>query len=287
MYASLSVCVVMACVDRKHESLGGSRLLCLSDFNVGSPVTWMASHDTLYPEQKRLGAGGSVISNALNTSASTGGNSGGGAALMSIAHPASRIPPGMSATSGFRAFTSGSAVSSTGFHKKVSNFPLQQFGTRMSKTTIPAERKTCTLMGGMDGSVGCLIPIEEKMFKRLLLLEQIMNMLLPTTLALNPRDYRLLYPSNIGLSHHRFACPGLKTVVSAANGSGGNNNGNSNNNNQNLHYQIRKTVLDGCSLFRYLELEYAIQEEIAQMIGSHAILVRENLREIEQVMRFF
>jgi hypothetical protein len=63
----------------------------------------------------------------------------------------------------------------------VSNFLLQQFGTHMSKSTLSADWKTCTLMGAM--------PIEEKMFKRLLLLEQIMNMLLPTTLALNPRDY--------------------------------------------------------------------------------------------------
>lgn len=243
----------------------------------------MASHDILYPEQKRMGAGGVVLSSSVTATANTianVNNTGQGGALMTVTNPVNRIPPGISVTSGFRAFTSGNTVSSGGYQKKVSNFPLQQFGVRMLKTTVPVERKTCTMIGTFDGGLACLIPMEEKMFKRLLLLEQIMNMLLPTTLALNPRDYRLLYPSNVGLNHNRFASPGLKTVV--ANGTAG-----APTNTNNLHYHLRKTILDGCSLFRYLELEYAIQEEIAQMIGSHAILVRENLREIEHVVRFF
>lgn len=233
----------------------------------------MTAHDILYPEQKRLGPGGVVISSSVTNVQPSSQQP-----LMNVSHPANKIPPGMPSTTGFRAFTSGSTLSSSGFHKKVSNFPLQQFGVRMLKTTVPVERKTCTVISTIDGGLAMLVPIEEKMFKRLLLLEQIMNMLLPTTLALNPRDYRLLYPSNIGLDHHRFASPGLKTVIA--------NGDSSLANTSTLHYHLRKTILDGCSLFRYFELDYAVQEEIAQMIGSHAILLRENLREIEHVVRF-
>lgn len=268
--------------------MGGSRLVCLSDFNIGSAVSWMTSHDILYPDQKRPGGPTQQV--------------GKGGATIHVQHPNSRVPQylsmmqpgagngalgigngvnapiGGASTSGFRAFTSGGGYSSSGFHKKVSNFPLQQFGFRMLKTTQANQRKTCTILSTFDGGLGCLIPVEEKMFKRLLLLEQIMNMLLPTTLALNPRDYRLLYGNNAGVGHHRFAAPGLRTAV---------NSSTQTSNPKTLHYQMRKTILDGCSLFRYVQLEYAVQEEIAQMIGTHAILLRENLREIEYVSRFF
>jgi hypothetical protein len=218
---------------RKIESLSGARLLNIGDFHLGSEVSMFLSHEMLYaePHVKRASP------------------------LFQV--PAGRpIPPPPPPPPKAR---------------KGSSFPLQIYGTRLlkqqfvSKSSLVAgetgsstirNRRLCTIVGTMDGSLGCLTPVEEKMYKRLTLLQQIMTMLLPSTFALNPRDFRIA-------TGFRIKYPFLQATAS------------------------RRIVLDGCLLFQYLELDNAIQEELAHIIGSSAQVLRENLYELDILTRFF
>jgi hypothetical protein len=51
--------------------------------------------------------------------------------------------------------------------------------------------RECCVLGTEDGGLGLLIPIDEKIYLRMMLLQQLMNMAIPiSALGLNPRDYR-------------------------------------------------------------------------------------------------
>lgn len=185
----------------------------------------MSSHDLLYPESFRRGA-------------------------MIITPTAGLTKASISSSTNGHA----SAANSVMIQRKISHFPLQQFGFRMLKTSPAANRKAGTIIATMEGGLHVLIPLEEKMFKRLASLEQVLNMLLPPPLGVPARDYRLPRHSQ-------------QHTISAA--------------------SAKKTIIDGVSLFRYQTLEAIVQEEIAAMIGSNAMFLRENLREMEYSIRFF
>jgi hypothetical protein len=63
----------------------------------------------------------------------------------------------------------------------------QPFGQRLDKL---AGTKSCVLIGTMDGGLGMMLPVEERTYRRLALLQQIMSMGVPTPCALNPRYVR-------------------------------------------------------------------------------------------------
>lgn len=180
----------------------------------------MSSHDLLYPESFRRGA--MIITPTAGLTKTAPGNGNGNTNVLA--------------------------------QRKISHFPLQQFGFRMLKTSPAANKKSCTIIATMEGGLHVLIPLEEKIFKRLASLEQVLNMLLPPPLGVPARDYRLPRHS------HQHA-------IAAVN--------------------AKKTIIDGVSLFRYQQLEAVVQEEIAAMIGSNAMFLRENLREMEYSIRFF
>lgn len=131
--------------------------------------------------------------------------------------------------------------------RKGSNFPLQLSHTRFGKSN---GLRSTTIIGTMDGSLGVLIPLDEKMYRRLLLLQQIMIMTIPMPLCLNPKDYRLFKTSKFRMFK-------------------------------------KKGVLDGNILWYYSSLDPIIQEELAAAVGVTAYLIKENLHEIEYVSNFF
>ena len=131
--------------------------------------------------------------------------------------------------------------------RKGSNFNLQLFGARFNKSLAT---KTCLIVGTMDGGLGVLVPLEEKMYKRLMLLQQLMGMALPTPLALNPRDYRTFKSSRFRSTR-------------------------------------KKTLLDGRLLWHFYQLDLSLQEALAAAVGTSAYLVKENLREIDCISNFF
>jgi len=132
--------------------------------------------------------------------------------------------------------------------RKGSNFPLQRFGTRFNTCTIPG--KTTALVPTLDGGIGLVLPMEERMYRRLTLLQQIMTMTVHTPFALNPRDYRL-----------------FKTVRNRA--------------------RKKRGVVDGCTLWMFDALPPSMQEQLAATVGATPYLIKENLHELDYLSRFF
>lgn len=241
---------------RKLESLSGARLLCLSEFHIGSEVSCMLSHDLLLPEyQMKKVATNPAVHSGMNISSSSNLNSG--------------LPPG------------GNAVPPPPppppRTRKGSTFQLQIYGTRLTKLSnfpafnpvstfnSPYQRRTSIILGSMDGLVGSLLPLEERMYKRLQLLQQILSMILPNSFSMNTTEFRY------HLSAFRQKYPSFLTYLS--------------NNSQNISNKRR--ILDGSILSRYLSLDCFMQDEIAQLIGVNSYVIRENLHELDYVTRYF
>jgi cleavage and polyadenylation specificity factor subunit 1 len=121
------------------------------------------------------------------------------------------------------------------------------FSTRLDKSS---SSKTCLLIGSTDGALGVFLPVEERAYRRLALLQQILSAALETSLALNPRDAHI-YRS--------------RKVRPAA----------------------KRGVLDGSVLWRFVGLEAIEQDEFAAAMGTTADLVLENLHELDVLTSFF
>jgi hypothetical protein len=230
----------------------------LSEFHIGSEVSGFISHDLLLPEyqlKKNPGNSGNIMSapmpplpppNPMNM----------GAFGAPVPPPPPPPPPRT---------------------RRGSTFPLQIFGTRLTKFSdfpiynpsnhhIPYHRKTCNIIITMEGNIGCLIPLEEKLFKRLLLLQQILMTLLPTTFFLNAKEFRY----NIW-NRFQVNAPSFLTILS----------------NPALNSSNKRYTLDGNILALFIELDCFLQDEIASLIGVNSYILRENLHEMEYLMRFF
>ena len=95
-----------------------------------------------------------------------------------------------------------------------------------------------------------MLPLEERMYKRLILLQQIMTITIPTLGGLNPRDYSLFKSTRVRVFK-------------------------------------KKGVLDGCVLWCFLSLPPSIQDQLAATVGATAYLIKENLHEVDYLLRFF
>jgi cleavage and polyadenylation specificity factor subunit 1 len=105
-------------------------------------------------------------------------------------------------------------------------------------------------MGTSDGGIGIYIPVEERAYRRLALLQQILSTALETSLALNPRDFRVFRTSKV-------------------------------------QPPSKKGVLDGTVLWRFVSLEASLQDELTASIGTTTDLVLENLHELDMLTAFF
>lgn len=123
----------------------------------------------------------------------------------------------------------------------------QPFGQRLDKLS---SSKSCILIGTMDGGLGMLLPVEERMYRRLALLQQIMSMGVATPCGLNPRGYRLIKTT-------RFVT------------------------------QKKKGVLDGSLLWKFVGLESSLQDELAAAMGITTDTILENLLELDLLGTFF
>jgi cleavage and polyadenylation specificity factor subunit 1 len=121
------------------------------------------------------------------------------------------------------------------------------FGSRAQKHS---STRSCTLVGSGDGSLGLLIPVEERMYRRLALLQQIMSMGIETPCALNPRDYR-----------------SVKTIR--------------------RRLEKKRGVLDGTLIWKYANLDTNLQEELAMAIGITPDLILDNLAKLDTLSQFF
>eukprot|EP01041_Mallomonas_annulata_P000480 gene480-899_t len=102
------------------------------------------------------------------------------------------------------------------------------YGSRLQKT---GSNKSSLVVGTMEGSLGLLVPVEERTYRRLALLQQIMSTVVMTTCGLNPREYRIMRTSRIVKGKKRG-------------------------------------VLDGNLLFRFIHLDPEMQSELTGAMGT-------------------
>jgi cleavage and polyadenylation specificity factor subunit 1 len=102
----------------------------------------------------------------------------------------------------------------------------------------------------MTGSVGVLIPIEEKIYRRLALLQQIMSMGIATPFAMNPKEYRKIKSKSFRI-------------------------------------EKKSGILDGVLLWRYNTLPSSLQDELATIMGVTTDVLLDNLSKIDISANFF
>ena len=119
---------------------------------------------------------------------------------------------------------------------------------RFSKTS---NQRNCVLAAGLNGSINLILPVDEKIFKRLHLLQYMMSMILSTICGLNPKDYRL-----------------YKSIL-------------------NYRLERKKGVLDSVLLWKFVTLEAIIQDDLAAAMGTTVEIILENLSELDLSYQFF
>ena len=220
---------------RKLETKDGSRLCCLADFHLGSDATLLLPHSMLMspallpvsmprvlmtqpplppmpPPMPQMGLPLSL-------------------SLVPPPLPPQSMPPSRVAR------LRQSATSAVG----------QPFGQKLDKFS---GTKSCVLVGTIDGGLGMLMPVDERMYRRLALLQQIMSMGVPTPCGLNPREYRVIRTT-------RFVT------------------------------EKKKGILDGTLLWKYVSLESSLQDELAAAMGVTTDTILESLLELDLLGSFF
>ncbi len=113
------------------------------------------------------------------------------------------------------------------------------FGVRMSK----ASNKDVIIIGTTAGAVGLLVPLDEKIYRRLALLQQLMVTVVPTVFGLNPIEYRRM-------RHKSFRA------------------------------ECKHGILDGALLQQFISMECQLQDELSSAMGIDTHLLMETLRDI-------
>ncbi|XP_029135227.2 cleavage and polyadenylation specificity factor subunit 1 isoform X2 [Labrus bergylta] len=120
-----------------------------------------------------------------------------------------------------------------------------------SKKSLTWDNKHITWFATLDGGVGLLLPMQEKTYRRLLMLQNALNTMLPHHAGLNPKAFRMLQ------SNRR----GLQNAV--------------------------RNILDGELLNKYLYLSTMERSELAKKIGTTQDIILDDLLEIDRVTAHF
>uniref|UniRef100_A0A2D4KBQ1 Cleavage and polyadenylation specificity factor subunit 1 n=1 Tax=Micrurus paraensis TaxID=1970185 RepID=A0A2D4KBQ1_9SAUR len=121
----------------------------------------------------------------------------------------------------------------------------------LAKKTNAWENKHITWFATLDGGMGLLLPMQEKTYRRLLMLQNALTSMLPHHAGLNPRAFRMLHVDR------RI----LQNAV--------------------------RNILDGELLNRYLYLSTMERSELAKKIGTTPDIILEDLLEIDRVTAHF
>ena len=241
---------------RKIESRDGSKLLSLSDFHLGSDANVLVSHALLalpstFPTQQSNNLGMMVPPPPLPGQGVMGGP--GMLPLFNAAPPPPPLPLFRPPVGGVNSTLPSTSTGNKRRHSHnqigIENGALQTFpfGTFYDKSNF---NKTGVLVGTVDGGVGVLLPIDERVYRTLSLLQQLMAMSVRTMCLLNQRDFRLMKTNFIKL-------------------------------------EKKKGVLDGTLLWKYVNLPVALQNDLATVIGTTSDAILEHLASIDSAISFF
>lgn len=120
-----------------------------------------------------------------------------------------------------------------------------------SRKTALWDNKQITWFATLDGGVGLLLPMQEKTYRRLLMLQNHLLTWIPHHAGLNPKAFRMLHN-------------GRRTLQNAV-----------------------KNVLDGELLNRFMYLSSMERTELAKKIGTTPEIIIEDLLEIDRVTAHF
>ncbi|KAI7798729.1 cleavage and polyadenylation specificity factor subunit 1 [Triplophysa rosa] len=121
----------------------------------------------------------------------------------------------------------------------------------VSKKALTWDNKQITWFATLDGGVGLLLPMQEKTYRRLLMLQNALTIMLPHHAGLNPKAFRMLHYDR-------------RTLQNAV-----------------------KNILDGELLNKYLYLSTMERSELAKKIGTTSDIILEDLLEIDRVTAHF
>ncbi|XP_075705549.1 cleavage and polyadenylation specificity factor subunit 1, partial [Rhinoderma darwinii] len=120
-----------------------------------------------------------------------------------------------------------------------------------SRKTGLWDNKQITWFATLDGGVGMLLPMQEKTYRRLLMLQNALITQIPHHAGLNPRAFRMMHA-------------GRRTLQNAV-----------------------RNVLDGELLNRYLYMSTNDRSDVAKKIGTTTDIILDDLLEIEKVTSHF
>ncbi|XP_071785220.1 cleavage and polyadenylation specificity factor subunit 1-like isoform X1 [Asterias amurensis] len=115
----------------------------------------------------------------------------------------------------------------------------------------PAERRHTVIYASLDGSLGLLLPMTEKVYRRLLMLQNALTTSVMHMGGLNPRSHRHI------VSHQRML--------------------------SNPH----RNILDGDLLYRYTYLSVVEKNELAKKIGTTVDQIMDDLMDVERLTTHF
>uniref|UniRef100_A0A8C9TK81 Cleavage and polyadenylation specificity factor subunit 1 n=1 Tax=Scleropages formosus TaxID=113540 RepID=A0A8C9TK81_SCLFO len=120
-----------------------------------------------------------------------------------------------------------------------------------SKKTLTWDNKHITWFATLDGGIGLLLPMQEKTYRRLLMLQNALTTMLPHHAGLNPKAFRMLHTDR-----------------------------------RTLQNPVRN-ILDGELLNKYLYLSTMERSELAKKIGTTSDIILDDLLEIDRVTAHF
>ncbi|KAL2080282.1 hypothetical protein ACEWY4_024075 [Coilia grayii] len=120
-----------------------------------------------------------------------------------------------------------------------------------SKKALTWDNKHISWFATLDGGIGLLLPMQEKTYRRLLMLQNALTTMLPHHAGLNPKAFRMLHSDR-----------------------------------RTLQNPVRN-ILDGELLNKYLYLSTMERSELAKKIGTTSDIILEDLLEIDRVTAHF
>uniref|UniRef100_A0AAY5KUG4 Cleavage and polyadenylation specificity factor subunit 1 n=1 Tax=Esox lucius TaxID=8010 RepID=A0AAY5KUG4_ESOLU len=120
-----------------------------------------------------------------------------------------------------------------------------------TKKTLAWDNKHITWFATLDGGIGLLLPMQEKTYRRLLMLQNALTTMLPHHAGLNPKAFRMLHVDR-----------------------------------RQLQNAVRN-VLDGELLNKYLYLSTMERSELAKKIGTTSDIILDDVLEIDRVTAHF
>ncbi|TDH71369.1 hypothetical protein CCR75_006593 [Bremia lactucae] len=116
------------------------------------------------------------------------------------------------------------------------------------------------VLGTSEGGIMALVPVSERVFRRLYTLQNVMINTLQQNCALNPREFRMLKTNGQQRCGRGDAWSKKKW---------------------------KKSFLDAMVLFQFLTLDYVAQKELARCIGTTSEVVIHNLLEVQHATSAF